>query len=626
MPEPLPRYPPIRDYAILGDCRTAALVSKQGSLDWLCLPRFDSPAVFAALLDADRGGRFSIRPTAPFTSSRGYLGRTNVLGTTFTTASGKLRLTECMCVAAEHERRGELEPDHEVLRLVECLAGEVEVEVACDPRPGFGLGSPHPRDRRSLGFSWQFGSQALALRSELPLAAGGADGRPGVSGRAVLRAGERRFVSLAAVAGAPAVFLPLGEAAAARLARSLRWWGEWILGAAYEGPYREAVMRSLLALKLLDYAPSGAVIAAPTTSLPEEIGGVRNWDYRYCWLRDASWTLVAFLDLGFRDEGKAFFSWLLYATRLPRGGLNPLYDVYGRVHLQERELPWLEGYAGSRPGRVGNGAAGQFQLDIYGELVESAYQFVERGGTLDAAEGKLLVELGELVCRLWREPDEGIWEKRAGRYHHTYSKAMCWVALDRLLKLDARGALVAPMSRFIREREELARRIESEGYNTRLESYVDVFGGDGLDASLLLLGLKGYADPAVSDRMASTFRRVRAALERNGLLYRYPPGDDGLPGGEAAFGICSFWAAEFMARAGQVEPAAALFERLLGSSNDVGLYGEEIDPATGAALGNFPQAFTHVGLISAALALTAAMGRNRTPRPDAAAGEHAVRM
>jgi GH15 family glucan-1,4-alpha-glucosidase len=618
-------YTPIRDYALIGNCRTAALVGRTGSVDWLCVPRFDSPAVFAALLDARRGGRFWVRPTGEFTVARRYVGASNVLETTFTTAGGVLRLTDCMSVAAESERRGELAPDHEILRRLECLAGEVEIEVGCDPRPNFGAGGGRLRDRRALGFTWEHRELVLALRGELPLSVA-ADHPGAVAGRATLRQGDRRFLSLAAECGQPAVFLPLGDRAEERLARSLRWWHGWTGLCGYDGPHPEAVVRSLLALKLLAYAPSGAVIAAPTTSLPEEIGGVRNWDYRYCWLRDASWTLTAFLDLGFKEEGAAFFSWLLYATRMSRVGLNVLYDVHGEVRLAEREIPWLEGYAGSRPVRVGNDASRQLQLDIFGEVVGAAFEFVVRGGALDAAKGRLLRRLGETVCRVWTEPDEGIWEKRSGRFHHTYSKAMCWVALDRLLKLDERGCLKVPVERFRRHRDELRRRIESEGFNRELGSYVDTLGGDGLDASLLLLGLRGYDDPATSPRLRSTFRAVRAALERDGLLYRYPPGSDGLPGGEAAFGIASFWAAEFLARSGAIEEALALFDRMLSFANDLGLFGEEIDPASGAALGNFPQAFTHVGLISAALALTEAMGRARAPQAEPAAVDEGVRM
>jgi GH15 family glucan-1,4-alpha-glucosidase len=654
----IPTYAPIRDYALIGDCRTAALVSRWGSVDFLCLPRFDSAAVFAALLDARRGGRFFARPVGEFQVRRRYLGRTNVLETTFETAAGVLRLTDAMNVAGEADRRGELLPEHELLRCLECVGGEVEVEVGCDPRPAWGAAgtAAASRDRRALGVTWEHGNQLLMLRSEVPVAAGsdisctsghpgqsplpGLPGRNGVYGRETLRAGDRRFLSLASATAEPGVFVPLGDAAARRLERSVRWWEQWVADCVYLGPHPEAVVRSLLTLKLLTYSPSGAVVAAPTTSLPEEIGGSRNWDYRYCWLRDTSWTLTAFFDLGFREEGQAFFSWLLYATRMrtaaPAGHrwtprlriLNVVYDVHGEVRLRERQLPWLEGYAGSRPVRVGNGAVEQLQLDIFGEVAQAAFEYVERGGTLDATEGRLLRQLGETVRVLWREPDEGIWEKRSGRRHHTYSKAMCWVALDKLLLLHERGAIAlsaAAASAFRSDRDALRHAVETEGFNPRLGSYVDVLGGDEVDASLLLLGLRGWDDPARSPRLAATLEAVRGRLERNGLLYRYPPGADGIPGGEAAFGICSFWLAEFLALAGRVEEALAQFERVLACANDLGLFAEQIDPQTGTALGNFPQAFTHVGLISAALAITGATGCARGLSAPAA-GAKGVRI
>jgi GH15 family glucan-1,4-alpha-glucosidase len=623
----IPEYAPIRDYALVGDCRTAALVSRWGSVDFYCLPRFDSAATFAALLDARRGGRFYLRPAGEAQVQRRYVGPTNVLETTFTAAGGVLRTTDAMSVAGERERTHAFDPEHELLRRVECLAGEVEVEVGCDPRPGWGAAEPAARDRRALGFTWESGGQVLVLRSELPVERDPL--RPGVYGRETLRQGERRMLSLASSRGEPAVFPLLGEAAAARLERSRRWWEQWVAACAYAGPRPEAVVRSLLALKLLTYAPSGAVIAAPTTSLPEEIGGLRNWDYRYCWLRDASWTLTSFFDLGFREEGQAFFSWLLYATRMRTGphlrALNPIYDVHGEVRLGERELPWLAGYAGSRPVRVGNGAVHQLQLDVFGEVVQAAYEFVERGGELDAGERRLLRQLGNTVRRLWRQPDDGIWEKRVGRFHHTYSKAMCWVALDRLLRLADRGQLAMPTADLARERDAIRHAIETESWNPRLATYVDVLGGDQVDASLLLLGLRGYDDPARSPRLQQTLAAVRSRLESNGLLYRYPPGTDGLPGGEAAFGICSFWLVEFLARSGRVEESMAYFERALGYANDLGLFAEEIDPQTGAALGNFPQAFTHVGLISAALAIAEATGCGIKP-VAAAAGRQGVKM
>ncbi len=626
-----PTYAPIADYALIGDCRSAALVAKNGSIDWLCVPRFDSPAVFAAILDARRGGSFSVRPLAPAAVSRRYVEGTNLLETTFTTATGVLCLTDLFAVDDMVARRRAPHAEHEILRRLECLSGAVEVEVVCDPRPDFGR-APAPRsDRRRLGWAFAAGAQVLSLQSQIPLSPRAAGGRDlgGVAGRAALAAGERRYLSLAIESSEPATIPPLGEAgehAEARLERSRRWWQQWIGRCRYAGAHGEAVRRSVLALKLLTYAPSGAVVAAPTTSLPEAIGGERNWDYRYCWLRDASWTLAAFFDLGYQEEGKAFLSWLLSAGRLHDRKLGRqlgvLYDVYGSETGAERELGHLEGYAGSRPVRVSNGAAGQLQLDIYGELVESAADFVRRGGKLDRPQARFLGRLGDVVCALWRQPDEGIWEKRSGRFDHTYSKMMCWVALDRLLLLAAAGEVKVDAAKLGRERDAIRAAIESRGWSATEESYVDAFDGDGVDASLLLFGVYGYCDER-SPRLAATVARIDRELTRDGLLFRYPPGSDGLPGGESAFALCGFWAVEVLARMGEVERADERFERLLRFGNDVGLYAEEIDPASGAFRGNFPQAFSHVGLINAALTLAEMQGEAATAATSGHTGARA---
>src|ERR687898_2458101 len=594
-------YPPIDDYALIGDCRSAGLISGDGSLDWLCFPRFDSPSVFAALLDAREGGRFRIRPVGEYISERRYLPDTNVLETTFRCPSGAFVLRDLMAVSSEEHKRASLTPEHEVLREIEGIDGEGEVEVLYDPRPDYGLTRPVLERQWDHGLRCEVGGAALMLRSELPLELEG-DGR-GASGAVRIRTGERKYLSLTYSREAPAVIAQLGEAARKRIERTVRWWQEWSNRCTYEGPYRDAVVRSALALKLMTYAPSGALVAAPTTSLPEAIGGVRNWDYRYCWLRDASFTLRALYALGYREEAEAFDGWVLHATRLTWPALHVLYDVFGEAKLPERELPHLEGYAGSRPVRIGNDAQGQLQLDVYGEVINGAACFLDRGGRVDRDTNRMLDGLGRTVCERWREPDEGIWEGRSGRFHNTHSKVLCWVALDRLIEMHEAGRLRIDRDRFRSERDAIRTAIETRGYNERLGSYTRTFDGEEMDASLLTLPLYDYIE-GTHPRMRSTCARIHEKLATGELVHRYETGtDDGLPPGEGAFGICSFWAVECVTRGGNVEGATQAFEQLLAYANDVGLFAEEIDPGTGAALGNFPQAFTHIGLINAALTL-----------------------
>ena len=598
-----PSQPPIGDYAAIGDCRTAALISSDGSLDWLCLPRFDSPFVFGALLDRERGGRFTIRPAGAFETHRRYLGATNVLETTFRTASGELRLVDFIPVADEEVKRRELRPDFTVARCLECVAGEVEVEVLVDARPAYGRATPRVSGGGLLGFRIEYGSEMLGLRSEIELRRmpGGATA---LGGTARLREGERRRLALAFSTSAPAVFPPLGSILDDWLAETRAWWERWAGKLRYEGPHHEAVTRSALALKLLCFAPSGAVVAAPTTSLPEVLGGDRNWDYRYCWLRDASLTTGALFALGCHEEADSFLAWMLHSTRLTWPELQVLYTVFGEARVPEQILPELSGYAGSRPVRIGNGAHGQRQLDVYGEVVNAAFDFVQRGGRLDASSARMLTGLGRSVCKLWHEPDAGIWEGRSGPRHHTLSIAMCGVALERLAQLGAAGHLRLPFGGYAAERKEIRRTVETEGYSEQLGSYVAVLGSEELDASLLLLGLHGWADPR-SERMRGTYWRIRRELGVGPLLFRNRSGRDDVPTEEGCFGICSFWGVEQRARQGDPIGAEEDFMVLLGYANDLGLFSEEIEPGTGAALGNFPQAFTHVGLIRAALALEA---------------------
>jgi GH15 family glucan-1,4-alpha-glucosidase len=594
-------YTPIEHYAIIGDCRSAALVSRDGSLDWLCLPRFDSPSIFAAILDAENGGSFQVQPIGGFSTERRYLANTNVLETVFRTPTGACVLRDLMPVSSEEDKRANLTTEHEVLRELEGLEGEVEVEIFYDPRPDYGRLRPVLKRRGVFGLQCEVDGATLTLRSELPLQVSGDD--RSARGASKIRSGEHKYLSLTYSTEAPAVVPLLGEAARGRIDRTVRWWWDWASRCAYEGPYREAVVRSALTLKLMTYAPSGALVAAPTTSLPEWLGGVRNWDYRYCWLRDASFTSRALFGLGYREEAEAFLGWLLHATRLTWPELQVLYDVFGEANVPERELSWLEGYASSRPVRIGNDAQGQLQLDVYGEVIDAAAQFLDRGGRFDRDTSRMLEGLGRTVCGRWREPDEGIWEGRSGRFHHTHSKTLCWVALDRLIKMHEAGHLEVSVELFRTIRDEIRRDIEAHGYNGQIGSYTRTLDGEEMDASLLTLPHYGYIE-GKHPRMRSTCASIHEKLASDRLIYRYESDtDDGLPPGEGAFGICSFWAVECVARGGDVEGAKRAFDRVLSHANDVGLFAEEIDPETGAALGNFPQAFTHIGLINAALTL-----------------------
>jgi GH15 family glucan-1,4-alpha-glucosidase len=592
---------PIADYGLIGDCRAAGLVSRDGSLDWLCFPRFDSPSIFGALLDAGSGGRFRIKPVGEFEITRRYLPDTNILETTFRTPHGKVALRDFMPVATEEEKRRNLIPEHEVLREVEGIEGELEIEVLYEPRPNYGRTQPRIQQRGPLGVRCDANGASLMLRSELPIEVT-SDGSAALS-HARIRAGERKFLSFSYSEEAPSVLPLLGSAARAAAERTAQWWRDWASRCSYRGPYRDAVVRSALALKLMTYAPSGAVVAAPTTSLPEQLGGVRNWDYRYCWLRDASFTLRALFALGYREEAEAFLQWVLHATRLTWPELQVVYDVFGEARLPEQELTHLAGYAASFPVRIGNDAHGQLQLDVYGEVIDAVARFAQHGGHFDRDQMKLLDGLGHTVCKRWRQPDEGIWEARSERRHNTHSKVLCWVALDRLIQMHEAGQLRVCVDEFRTTREVVRAEVERRGFSETLASYTSTLDGAELDASLLVLPLYGYIDGG-HPRMRSTCHRIYEKLAHRNLLHRYAmTSEDGFPPGEGAFGICSFWGVECRALGGDLEGATRAFEELLECTNDLGLLAEEIDADNGAALGNFPQAFTHVGLINAALTL-----------------------
>jgi len=586
-------YAPIGDYAAIGDGRTAALVCLDGSIDWLCLPDIDSPSVFGGLLDANRGGCFRLSPSTPFIAERRYLPETNLLETTFRTAEGTITITDCLNLPL-----GGLAPTRELGRRVECLEGAVEMEWRAEPHFEFG----------------NTGSR-LQWRGSTPVATGGAvalafcawsAGDPKIEAGSVgarfrLAAGEEALLALSAAHGDPLVF-PARAEVESRMRASQSYWREWAASREYEGPWRDAVLRSALALKLLIFAQSGAIAAAATSSLPEAVGAARNWDYRFSWIRDASATLDALLALGCPREAEAFFWWLMHASQLTHPELHVLYALTGRAPPPERTLE-LEGYRASRPVRVGNSAVEQEQLDIYGHLMQTAWLYADAGGPLTGDVGKRLAAVADLVCERWRRPDSGIWEVRSTPRHFTESKMMCWIALDRACRLADRGRIPADSApRWRREAESLHAYIAERCWSQRRGSYLRAADLGEVDASLLLPAILGYGGDGERDRLKATLAQIRKELGTGPLLHRYR-GEDGLEEEEGAFLACSFWLVDALARLGERDQAAELMEQLLGRSNDVGLYAEEIDPQSGEFLGNFPQGLVHLALINAAVTL-----------------------
>ena len=598
-----PVAPKIEDHGAIGDGRSIALVAKDGAIDWLCWPRFESPALFAALLDPARGGQWLVRPADPARVSWSYVPGTNVLVTRWEMPGGVVTVTDLMTISTEEAKRRALVPEHEILRVVRCERGVVEMVMRFEPRPDYGRTGVRLAADGALGVRCDLGTALVTLRAERALEVAGGT----ASARVALRAGDEVAFSLTYDAEAPAVLPPLGEPARDRVAASIAWWSSWIAAMSYDGPYRDAIERSLLVLKLLSYAPSGAIVAAGTTSLPERIGGALNWDYRFCWLRDAAFTMRALHGCGFRDDAAAWCDWLLHATRLTRPRLGVLYDVFGNPPEPERPLAHLAGYRGSRPVLVGNGADDQLQLDSYGEVIDAIVQVLPPGQRVDRSTEAMLASFGKFVCHNWHRPDHGIWEARGEPQHHTFSKVMCWVALDSLVQLAADGrARRLPLDDIRRQRDAIAAEVRARGFDARIGSYVDTYGSSELDASLLLLGWYGFEEPS-SPRFRGTLaqieRRLRAAP---GLYYR----SEQMRGKEGAFWICSFWVAEMLARGGgTADQARSVLDTALAHGNDLGLFAEEIDPVTGAALGNFPQAYTHIGFVNAAIAVTEAQAR-----------------
>lgn len=594
-------YPPISTYGIIGDGRTAALVSQDGSVDWLCLPDFDGPSLLAALLDRHSGGRLGIRPPGEHRSSRHYLDGTPVLETTFETAEGSFRVTDFMPLMLGGIS-GRIEPERQLIRIVEGISGLPEVELSFDPRPDYGQKQPILNQRGKLGWTFAHGADLYLFRTDLEA---DTEGFGSLRGTTRLEPGERRYVSLSFTRRDIGVIPGLGGECDEKLDETCRWWTDWISKCTYEGEWPEAVKRSLVTLRLLNFNQSGAVVAAATTSLPEAIGGVRNWDYRFCWLRDSAFILRAFIDMGYDEEGEGFLSWLLHATRQTAPRLKPLYSIYGRSGGGERDAQALEGYMGSAPVRVGNGAADQVQLDVYGAVIAAAHDYVRRGGRLGAQERRLLLGMGQVVIADWRRPDAGIWEIRGGPLHNTYSKAQCWAALDRLIRLIDDGHMKGPRDTLEEERDRIRVSVMKEGWNEEKQRFDGAYGRDFVDASTLLmprLGIIAADDP----RMIATFETIDRELGDGELLLRYNQGIDGFSSQEGAFVVCSFWAIDYLARRGDLDEAKRRFAAMLARANDLGLYPEEIDGDTNEMLGNFPQAYSHAGLIGAAMTIGAA--------------------
>jgi alpha,alpha-trehalase len=595
---------PIGDYALLSDRHSAALVGRDGSVDWLCFPRFDSPSVFARLLD-DGAGHWSIRPSVPHETARRYVDDTVVLETTFRTATGTVILTDALLTGPNDggHRLGKGVP-HLLARRITCTQGRVPMEMEYRPRPEYGLITPI-LSRVDGGVTARGGAEWLVLTSPVRLGLGDCTAR----GSCTLSAGETLHFGLqrSTLEETPARIWPQDELAF-RLESTVAAWRSWSgLHQAYEGPWRDLVRHSGRVLQALSFQPSGAIVAAATTSLPEDAGGERNWDYRYAWVRDSSLTMEALWVAACPDEAGDFFAFLTTAApATPEDrDLQIMFGVGGEHDVSERVLPHLRGWRGSRPVRVGNGAWNQRQIDVYGELLDAAYRLSAQLGTLDPDVRRFLVACADAAAEHWTDPDRGIWEVRGEPRHFLHSKVMCWVALDRAIGLAGLLAAHDRVASWTSTREKIRDTILREGWNDRVGAFTQYFGSDALDAAALMMPIVGFLPPD-DPRVLATVDAVAGHLtDESGLVFRYRTagGVDGLAGDEGAFLMCTFWLAQALAMSGQVSRARTIFERAAGYVNDVGLLAEEVDPAGGELLGNFPQAFSHIGLVNAAWAI-----------------------
>jgi GH15 family glucan-1,4-alpha-glucosidase len=592
----------IEDYGLIGDLHTIALVGREGSMDWLCWPRFDSSACFAALLGDENNGSWKLRPKETFQTSRAYRGDTLILETVFTTSSGIARLIDFMPPEGTHR---------DIVRIVEGVSGTVRMEMILTLRFDYGRTVPWVTHLPAGGMIAVAGPNAAMLRTDAPIRG---DKLSTVADFTIGPGERQKFVLTWFPSHEPAPSFLLDESA---LERTQLFWEKWSAQCTYRGKWREPVMRALITLKALTYRPTGGIVAAGTTSLPEFIGGVRNWDYRYCWLRDATFTLYSFMKAGYTAEAEAWSNWLLRAVAGDPNQLQIMYGVAGERSLPEIELKHLAGYENSRPVRVGNAAAEQFQLDVYGEVMDALHVARTVGLKTDENSWRLQRHIVEFVMQHWSEPDEGIWEIRGPRQHFVHSKVMAWVAVDRAVKAVEQFGLPGAVETWRKVRDEIHRDICTRGFDTGRDTFLQCYGGDSLDASLLMIPLVGFLPPS-DPRVVSTVAAVARELTDDGLVKRYrtKSGVDGLPPGEGTFLPCSFWMADCLWLTGQKSKAVAYFEKLLQLRNDLGLIAEEYDPTAGRQLGNVPQAFTLVCLINTA--------ENLTPRITGPAEERSL--
>ncbi|MEV6507232.1 glycoside hydrolase family 15 protein [Streptomyces sp. NPDC051642] len=598
-----PGYLPIAEHGLIGDLRSVALVGTNGTIDWYCCPSFDAPSVFAAILDAERGGSFELAAAVPARTKQFYFPDTNVLITRFYTEEGVGEVQDFMPVTGESDASAR----HRLIRRVLCVRGSVPFRTRVAPRFDYGA-SPHTARMVGDVALFESAERSLALTATVPLECDDVD----VWADFKLDEGESEVFALDQVDGEVTSRPCARQEAEEEFASTVAYWRRWLTQSRYRGRWREMVHRSALTLKLLTYAPTGAIVAAPTTSLPEQIGGERNWDYRYVWIRDAAFCVYALLRLGFTGEAKAFMQ---FVTRYispgdgnPSGPLQIMYGIDGRTRLTEHELPHLEGHLGSAPVRVGNAAADQLQLDIYGALIDSIYLYDKWAELISSSQWDDVCALVDWVCDNWDQPDEGVWETRGGRKNFLYSRLMCWVAIERGIRLANRRGLPADLPHWLKCRDTIYRRIMDRGWSVKRQAFVQYEGSDVLDAALLMMPLAKFIAPT-DPKWLSTLDALTEELVSDSLVYRYNPqaSPDGLRGDEGTFSICSFWYVEAMVRAGRVDEARLAFEKMLTYANHLGLYAEEIG-RTGEQQGNFPQAFTHLALISAAFNLDKALG------------------